>query len=444
MDINNKIRTIVKNTYFSFYRFGPGGISRCLRLGDQFISPIEFEALAGKKSKAWKVNIRLVKNKKPLRFLFENEVLKRCHKRCECSNCDIGRKFPTNFELLIDTIYRKKTELCPVKVEPLTPEKTEESLPEQKRSDEKSSESKTENEEPSPMRLKRLKGGDTEDSVTCHSPVFKANAVIDEFCTSVESSPKDKENTEDPEVKAIVQVPETAIPKRIVVDKNARALTPRSPTRVVVSPSPILSPTPLSNGIAEFALNKELPPLLIQLPEIVDEMAPTLKTNPEQEAKPSKTKRSLTPNQKGKKQQQDIRAFFSPPGKDSDDIEIIVPAEKPVPEVDLTVSPEKTPRAQIRSPERVTRQTTGEMQTKNSSNKKGKTLRSPVEISIRKETLVRHTRGTRLPDRTEIVKQKHALSRHNSMSSESGDTETHRRVRSKTQSPGRGNVIRNH
>ena len=39
--------------------YGPGGGSRCIKFGEHLITPIEFEALAGKKTRNWKINIKV-------------------------------------------------------------------------------------------------------------------------------------------------------------------------------------------------------------------------------------------------------------------------------------------------------------------------------------------------------------------------------------------------
>lgn len=86
--------------------YGPGGGSRCIKFGEHLITPIEFEALAGKKTRNWKVNIKV--DGKPIKSLFENNTLKNCEKSCFCTNCLIGRKYPTDLELLIEKVYLNK------------------------------------------------------------------------------------------------------------------------------------------------------------------------------------------------------------------------------------------------------------------------------------------------------------------------------------------------
>ena len=110
----------LENAIFDISLYGPGGSSRCIRFGENkehIITPIEFEALAGKKTKNWKFNIR--SNGRPLKTLFENEVIKTCEKTCICENCETGKKFPTNLELLIEKVYMRRPEfdLKRVKIE---------------------------------------------------------------------------------------------------------------------------------------------------------------------------------------------------------------------------------------------------------------------------------------------------------------------------------------
>ena len=87
--------------------YGPGGGSRCIQFGEHLITPIEFEALSGKKSRNWKLNLRV--DGKPIKALFENNILTTCEKNCSCTNCLIGRKYPTDLELLIEKVYLNKT-----------------------------------------------------------------------------------------------------------------------------------------------------------------------------------------------------------------------------------------------------------------------------------------------------------------------------------------------
>ena len=92
---------------FDLTLFGPGGGSRCIQFGEHLITPIEFEALAGKKARNWKINLKV--EGKPIKTYFENNVLKTCDKSCDCTNCVIGRKYPTDLELLIEKVYLNKT-----------------------------------------------------------------------------------------------------------------------------------------------------------------------------------------------------------------------------------------------------------------------------------------------------------------------------------------------
>ena len=106
-----------ENAIFDISLFGPGGSSRCIQFGEHVITPIEFEALAGKKSVNWKLNIR--SDGKSLKTLFESGRLKNCEKGCKCDNCETGRKFPSNLELLIEKVYmaRPDFDLKIVKIE---------------------------------------------------------------------------------------------------------------------------------------------------------------------------------------------------------------------------------------------------------------------------------------------------------------------------------------
>lgn len=97
-----------ENAIFDLDLFGPGGSSRCIKFGEHVITPIEFEALAGKKSVNWKLNIR--SDGKPLKTFFESGRIKNCDRGCKCDNCETGRKFPSNLELLIEKVYMKRPE----------------------------------------------------------------------------------------------------------------------------------------------------------------------------------------------------------------------------------------------------------------------------------------------------------------------------------------------
>ena len=88
-------------------QYGPGGGSRCIQFGEHLITPIEFEALAGKKSRNWKLNLKV--EGKPIKTLFENKTLTTCEKDCFCTNCVIGKEYPTDLELLIEKVYLNKT-----------------------------------------------------------------------------------------------------------------------------------------------------------------------------------------------------------------------------------------------------------------------------------------------------------------------------------------------
>ena len=92
---------------FDVTLYGPGGGSRCIQFGEHLITPIEFEALAGRKARNWKINIKF--EGKPIKSLFEAGTLKSCDKSCACVNCNIGRKYPTDLELLIEKVYLNKT-----------------------------------------------------------------------------------------------------------------------------------------------------------------------------------------------------------------------------------------------------------------------------------------------------------------------------------------------
>ena len=97
-----------ENAIFDISLFGPGGSSRCIKFGEHVITPIEFEALAGKKSVNWKLNIR--SDGKSLKTFFESGRIKNCERSCKCDNCETGRKFPSNLELLIEKVYMKRPE----------------------------------------------------------------------------------------------------------------------------------------------------------------------------------------------------------------------------------------------------------------------------------------------------------------------------------------------
>ena len=53
---------------FDLTLFGPGGGSRCIQFGEHLITPIEFEALAGKKTRNWKTNLKV--DGKPIKSYF--------------------------------------------------------------------------------------------------------------------------------------------------------------------------------------------------------------------------------------------------------------------------------------------------------------------------------------------------------------------------------------
>ena len=92
---------------FDLRLYGPGGGSRCIQFGEHLITPIEFEALAGRKGRNWKSNIKV--DGQSLRNYFGKKLLKSCEKDCNCPNCETGRQYPTDLELLIEKVYINNT-----------------------------------------------------------------------------------------------------------------------------------------------------------------------------------------------------------------------------------------------------------------------------------------------------------------------------------------------
>ena len=92
---------------FDLRLYGPGGGSRCIQFGEHLITPIEFEALAGRKGRNWKSNIKV--EGQSLRNYFGKKLLKSCEKDCNCPNCETGRQYPTDLELLIEKVYINNT-----------------------------------------------------------------------------------------------------------------------------------------------------------------------------------------------------------------------------------------------------------------------------------------------------------------------------------------------
>lgn len=77
-----------KNTNAELHksRFGSGGRGRCIKLGSQWYTPSEFEALCGRaSSKDWKRSIRF--GGRSLQTLIDEQILKPHATSCTCSAC---------------------------------------------------------------------------------------------------------------------------------------------------------------------------------------------------------------------------------------------------------------------------------------------------------------------------------------------------------------------
>lgn len=408
----------IENAIFDTSLYGPGGSSRCIRFGEHVITPIELEALAGKKSVNWKMSIRV--EGKPIKTLFEDGRLKNCDKSCLCDNCVTGKNNPSNLELLIEKVYKIAPKVVKVKIEKEDKdEKKKTTSHETKTQNTKEAESlkkkKSENSEPIKPDESGVKSKGSlidktvigKDSVSDDGGA-PLNDVKDEFCTSPDPSPRKKRSSIETPVDEILDKIEVEVKKEIPkTERNRRPSRKTTDTKTI-------------NSTPDFDLNKEVAPL-VNMPSdkiIPDEMA---------HIKPD-------PDMVRKRQQADIRSFFSPPAKEAQmakteytpstltlelspspaksdcSVEVVIEAEpiKKILEVDLTESPSKSRK----------NSDSGD----HTEDTDTKSMQSPLEKksppSITKESLVRHTRGMRLQDRAEIVKEKHKRQREESVGRE--------------------------
>jgi len=411
-----------ENAIFDISLYGPGGSSRCVQFGEHVITPIEFEALAGKKCVNWKLNIKV--DGKPIRTVFESGTIKSCERSCKCDNCETGRKHPSNLELLIEKVYMKRPEfdLKIVKIEKEDKDvksKRKVSEPKSKKEANKKVTPKADISQiksPKKVQEKDTNGKDT-NSVDGVAPL---NDVRDEFCSSPDPSPRKKRSSIETPVDEILGKAETELKETPTSVRTRRA------SKKVLESTPI---NPIT--AADFDLNKEVAPL-VNMPDeriIPDEMAPiAIKQDPEMVRR---------------RQQADIRSFFSPPAKEGTEpkragltnpstetspaqsdcsIQLLEETEiiKKVLEVDLTESPNKSVNTSLQN----SVATTPEPENNEDTAKKPRQITKRSPPSITKETLVRHTRGLRLQDRTEIIKQKHQQQREESVGKDKKVIET--------------------
>ena len=286
---------------FDITLFGPGGGSRCIQFGEHLITPIEFEALAGKKSRNWRTNIKV--DGKPIKNYFETNNVKACEdKNCECTNCNIGRKFPTDLELLIEKVYLNKTyDLSIVKKE-----KEEKEV------------------------KKKMLNKDDDNSV---------DEVKDEFFSSPETTPKKKKRSsmETPvdEILPVADKSPTTSELKLSEDKDKNKT---SPIHVVTS-SPI-----------------QMSPIL-DIPEenmIRDEIAPSKQQKDIRSYMSGRNKKSLTPTKvKSPGSLVPTRSSQKSPGAASDcSVELISEGkpENKVTEVDLTENNDGVKSPEMKSP----------------------------------------------------------------------------------------------
>jgi len=466
----------IETAIFDTSLYGPGGSSRCIKFGEHTITPIEFEALAGKKSVNWKVNIRT--DGKPIRAQFENGNIKTCERSCTCENCEIGRKNPSNLELLIEKVYmnhpvfdlkivkiekedkdiksKKKVNEAKAKKEDsnkkghnskLKPQKEliakdDTELKTKEKLTEKDDSSLEHSQEPAVKKdseletEKQIKGKETNgkdsDSIEGVAPL---NDVRDEFCSSPDPSPRKKRSSIETPVDEILGKVETGSKETPPIVRTKRA----SRKGVETTPAPVES-TP----VTDIDLNKEVAPL-VNMPNekiIPDEMAPI----------------KQDPDMVKKRQQADIRSFFSPPAKEAVEtkapfetspaksdcsIQLIEEREtvKKVLEVDLTESPNKSMNNSLNN----SVNSSPISETKDDGEKQPRQILKRSPPSITKETLVRHTRGLRLQDRTEVVKEKHQRQREESVGRDkrSVEKEQGRSGRSSRQSSALGEPVIN-
>lgn len=261
------------------------------------------------------------------------------------------------------------------------------------------------------------------------------NDVRDEFCSSPDPSPRKKRSSIETPVDEILGKVETEIKETPPIVRTKRA------SRKVVETTPAPDE---STPVTDIDLNKEVAPL-VNMPEekiIPDEMAPI----------------KQDPDMLKKKQQADIRSFFSPPAKEATEtkapfetspaksdcsIQLIEEREtvKKVLEVDLTESPNKSLNNSLNN----SVNNSPMSETKDDAEKQPKQIVKRSPPSITKETLVRHTRGLRLQDRTEVVKQKHQRQREESVGRDkrSVENEQGRSGRSSRQSSALGEPVIN-
>jgi len=465
----------IETAIFDISKYGPGGSSRCIKFGEHTITPIEFEALAGKKSVNWKVNIRI--DGKPIRTQFENGNIKTCERSCTCENCEIGRKNPSNLELLIEKVYMNHPvfDLKIVKIEKedkdiKSKKKVDETKTKKEDSNKKGQNSKLKPQEESitkditelktkeklaekngsslehpqeavieeetEKQIKEIKeketNGKDSDSIEGVAPL---NDVRDEFCSSPDPSPRKKRSSIETPVDEILGKSDTDNKETPPIVRTKRA------SRKVVenTPAPVES-TP----VTDIDLNKEVAPL-VNMPDekiIPDEMAPI----------------KQDPDMVKKRQQADIRSFFSPPAKEAVEtkepfetspaksdcsIQLIEEKEsvKKVLEVDLTESPNKSLNDSLHN----SVDSSPISETKNDGEKQPRQILKRSPPSITKETLVRQTRGLRLQDRTEVVKQKHQRQREESLGRDkkSVENEQSKSGRSSRQSSALGEPVTN-
>merc|ERR1719427_1852844 len=192
---------------FDISLFGPGGSSRCIKFGEHLITPIEFEALAGKKTKSWKTNIRF--EGKPLKALFDSNFIKPCEKACACDNCEIGRQHPSDLPLLIEKVYLNKPyDLSIVKIEKEDKETTpKKNIADQISNNEEEDKLSIDNTDILSPKADTIIS-DKETNGKELSPVdgvAPLNDVKDEFCSSPDPSPRKKRSSIETPVDEILE-----------------------------------------------------------------------------------------------------------------------------------------------------------------------------------------------------------------------------------------------
>lgn len=105
-----------KNTNAELHksRFGSGGRGRCIKLGQEWYTPSEFEALCGRaSSKDWKRSIRF--GGRSLQTLIDEQILKPHATSCTCAACcdddSAVSNFIFNYRAIKNLFLNKKKEI---------------------------------------------------------------------------------------------------------------------------------------------------------------------------------------------------------------------------------------------------------------------------------------------------------------------------------------------